>query len=434
MNNPRVDAVLGAVGDSDCLVALGGGADSAVLLLSAVEALGRERVAAVFVYHGLEGSDDLRTAARAVSERCEVVCHVVDGVIDDGGNLEARARAARYGAIEAMIPAGTIALTAHTADDQAETVLMRILRGSGSGAISGIPHRRGIWRRPFLGETRAALRVTAQQADLPFTDDPANKDVRFMRSRVRHEVMPVIDKNCGPDARGGIVRSSMLLAADDGALEAIAGIVPILPIEGGVSIPTGPLVSASAPIASRVVRRALRMVLNEYPGTAADIDAVMAVARGGETMTISRALRVTREPPFVVIHAIASRGEPDEIEIRVGDSFNWVGDMYSTYVANEVPTTVAGGRFTVLRADTTHTVLGLRGARVGDRIDIGTGSTPVKELLRTAGIPIRLRPHSLVVTVDAKIAALVGVRVAAWARAKRGEEAVIIEREVGTWT
>lgn len=434
MTDSILAAVAAAVSDNDCLVALGGGADSAVLLWAAVEALGSDRVKAVFVYHGLEGSDALRTSAVAVSGHCGVQCDVIERLIDDGGNLEARARSARYEAIEAMIRDGTVALTGHTSDDQAETVLMRLVRGSGTGAISGIPCRRGIWRRPLLGSSRASLRKMAEDLGLPFTDDPANTDPRFMRTRIRHDVMPVLEASCGPDTKALINKSSQLLAADDNVLEAEADTVPILPTVGGVSIPTGPLIALPAPIASRVVRRALRMLLEGHPGSASDIDAVLSVARGGGATTISDALQVAGETPFVSIYTSVDPVVPDPIEIAVGETFSWSGQSYSTTMASTPPPSITGGRFTILRGNAVGTELSLRGFESGDRIDIGTGSTPVKEVLRVAGVPARVRMHSAVVTVGSRVAAVVGVRVSSWARAERGEAAIIIEREVGTWT
>lgn len=434
MNRAVVDPVARAIGERDCVVALGGGADSAVLLAAAVEAVGRERVAAVFVYHGLEGSDELKGAAERVAESCGVACTVLDGIVDDGGNLEARARTARYEAIEAAIPPESVVLAGHTADDQAETVLMRLLRGSGAGGLSGIPDRRGQWRRPFLAQERASLRAIARDLDLDFVDDPANTDRRFMRSRMRHEVMPVIEAEFGAESRRRIIRSSELLADDERVLAREADAVGIIRASGAVSIPTGPIVTSSRPIASRIVRRALRTLLDEYPGSASDIDAVLAVAAGGDPVTISNGYLVNHEPPFVTIHSRNEDPVRDGFEISVGESFEWCGTEYSTFRASRPPPSVNGRRFTILDAEAVGDRIGLRGFSPGDKLETGNGSSPAKELLRTAGIPARLRPRSLMVTVDASIAAVAGVRVASWAKAHHDRSAVVIEREVGTWT
>lgn len=433
MNSSLVESITHAVGGGDCLVALGGGADSAVLLHTAVDALGTDRVTAVFVYHGLEGSSMLRSAATAVADRCGVSCLVIDSVVDEGGNLEARARAARYQAIEAIAPAGTVVLSGHTANDQVETVLMRLARGSGSGAIGGIPQRRGVWRRPFLDESRASLRAIAQELELPFADDPANVDRRFVRARVRHDLLPVMTETFGPETNQRMLRSAALLGDDEELLASAAREIPIHAGVMGVSIPTGPLVTSARPVATRAVRRALRLILDDYPGGASDVDAVLSVASGGSTRSISTGLIVAHEPPFVTIHPQVDIRAPEAIEIRVGDRFDWCGEGYVTYATEHPPPAVAVGRFTVLSAAAVRDGFGLRGFQPGDGLEISAGTTPVKELLRSAGVPARLRPHSPVVTVDAKIAAVVGVRVASWARAKRGDDAVIIEREVDTW-
>jgi tRNA(Ile)-lysidine synthase len=434
VNSRVVQAVAAVAEGNDCLVALGGGADSAVLVWAAVEALGPDRVGAVFVYHGLEGSDALRESATAVAAKCGVEVEVIERPIHEGGNLEERARDARYQAIEDRMVPGTIGLTGHTADDQAETVLMRLLRGSGTGALSGIPSRRGVWRRPLLGESRATLRSIAQELALPFSDDPHNSDQRFTRAWIRHAVMPILEQERGPDVRSLIGTSAALLGADDDLLEAEALTVPMYAFNSGISIPIGPLVSASTPIASRVVRRALRKLLDESPGRALDVATVLDVASGAPETTISGSLQVVAEPPFVTILGPEQPEAPDKLAVGVGETFEWGGNTYSTRIEMRPPPAISGGRITVFDARAVRDGFSIRGFQPGDRIDVGNGSAPVKELLRVAGVPPRLRPHSPIVTVDAKIAALIGVRVASWAQAQRGEPGVIIEREVDTWT
>jgi tRNA(Ile)-lysidine synthase len=428
-----LEAVAGAVLDHDCLVAMGGGADSAVLLWAAVEVLGSERVQAVFIHHDLEGSDALRDSAVSLAQTFGLHCDVIERPVHDRGNLEARARAERYDAIEAAIGKGTIALTGHTADDQAETVLMRVIRGAGTGASSGIPYRRGIWRRPLLGFSRADLRCLAKELSLQFTDDPANSDPRFMRTRIRHRVLPVIEAECGPNSKAQILRSSTLFRADDDLLELEARKVQIVPTIGGVSIPIGPLRSLPGPIATRVVRRALRTVLGGDPGSARDVDAVLRTVGGGAPVTISGSFLVSREPPYVTVTQQQLPVVLDGFDVRVGETFAWHGLHYATRLEQVRPQSIDGGRFTQLDALAVGGDVHVRGSLPGDRIDMGSGATPVKELLRAAGVPSRVRPYSLIVTVDGKIAAVGGVRVASWAKASRGAATITIEREGNTW-
>ena len=148
---------------------------------------------------------------------------------------------------------------------------------------------------------------------------------------------------------------------------------------------------------------------------------------------ISGAFHVVREPPFVTIVSNGDRPRPPDVESRVGDAFEWSGTQYSTTVTNRLSPSIAGGRSTQLSARCVGGTLGIRGFQAGDRMDIEGGVTPVKELLRAAGVPNRLRPYSPVATVDGRIAAVIGIRVASWARPVRDEAVVTIERGVSTW-
>jgi hypothetical protein len=141
---------------------------------------------------------------------------------------------------------------------------------------------------------------------------------------------------------------------------------------------------------------------------------------------------VTYEPPFVTLHEARSSEPQDGFVITIGDTFDWSGCRYTVSRTALSPPLIPGGRFTVLGAGAMAGGMAVRGVARGDRIDIEVGSAKVKEALRVAGVPPRVRPHSLAVTVGAKIAALVGVRVASWAKPERGGAVVIIEREVGT--
>jgi len=300
--------------------------------------------------------------------------------------------------------------------------------------MAGIPRSRGVWRRPLLDISRSELRGLAKDLDLPFADDPANEDRRFLRSWIRHDVLPLLEEELGDNVKSAITRSGSLLSQDDAVLEAEAVKIPIVPAIGGVAIPTGALMSAPSPIATRVVRRAIRSVRDDSPGSAADIEAVLIVARGGDSVSLTGVLQATHEAPFVTIHTAFAPVPPEGFPIAVGETFLWSGWQYSIKTTSVEQRFVPGGRFTSLARETFAGDIAVRGLEAGDRIEIEVGSTPAKEILRNAGIAPRVRPHALVVTVGGRIAALVGVRVASWARPGRGEAVVIIERQVATWT
>lgn len=422
-----VEAVDRTVDGHPSCVALGGGADSATLL-AAVAASGAP-VRGVFADHGLPTSPDLASAVAKLAAHLRVELTVVDARVEDGPGLEDRARTARYVAIEGQLAPDELALTAHTRDDQAETVVMRMMAGAGSTGLSGIPARRGRWVRPLLGFGRAELRAIADDEGLPYTDDPANEDRRFERTRIRHDVLPFLEEASGPGAAAALARSAEHLAADDALLSSWADRVGLARRPGAVRIPAAPLTTAPAPVAARIVRNALRSVGDHHPGTARDVSAVLDTAVTGRTNSLSGGIVAVAEGSHV---AVGELPHPEAgIRVEPDDRFDWFGASYRIRRTTEPPTVVDGGRHTLLAASAVPGGVGIRGFEPADRIDIGIGSTPVAELLRSAGVPAHLRPVSPLATTDGNIAAIIGVRVAAWARPDGGP-VVVIEREVGT--
>jgi tRNA(Ile)-lysidine synthase len=200
-------AVAAALEDLDpgdrVTVALSGGADSLALAVC-LAFLGPKAgwdCRALVVDHGLQENSGL-VAGRAAAQARDLglTADVVRVVVDAVGGLEAAARAARY---RALLEVGGAILLGHTLDDQAETVLLGLGRGSGPRSIAGMPAVVGPYRRPFLGLRRAETERICAAAGLDFWSDPHNDDPRFRRSRLRHEVMPLLDDVLG----GGVVEA-----------------------------------------------------------------------------------------------------------------------------------------------------------------------------------------------------------------------------------
>lgn len=434
MSKDLADRVLEAVGDSPFAVALGGGADSAALLAAAVEACGAGRVRAIFVHHDLEGSDMLRESASLLADKLGVDITVLDARLDDGPDLEARARLARYKAITGNLGDAELCLTGHTSDDQAETVLMRLLRGSGATGMAGIPSVRGSFRRPFLDVARSELRQVAEAQGLPFADDPANTDDRFLRSKIRHKLIPSIEADYGASLRDNLARTAGLVSADDVLLNSVADDVRVRVCRGEVAVPVAALLTSPGAVASRVVRRALEQFHGPYRGSFDDVVSVLATAGDGAGRTLSDNVACVRENAEVVLSRKDHVGESGQeafapTAVVVGSTFDWMNDRYTVYTSPSSALAVTVGRRTGLRDLTANEVMAVRCVADGDRIDIDGGTTPVVELLRAAGIPARKRPLWMVVTFGGRIAALHGIRVAPWARPMVGVQAVIIERE-----
>ncbi|HWL48369.1 MAG TPA: tRNA lysidine(34) synthetase TilS, partial [Acidimicrobiia bacterium] len=198
----RLKELTGRSGDllrlptGNLVVALSGGADSAALAYL-IHHQGRD-VRAVHVNHGLPASDRLEEAARAVARIVGIALEVVRIEVPPGASIEGQARKARYEALLAALQPGETLLTAHTRDDQAETVLMSLLRGAGSAGLAGIPTRIGSVARPMLALTRSDTRELAGLAGLPFYDDPSNLDRGLRRNALRLEVIPDLAARFNP--------------------------------------------------------------------------------------------------------------------------------------------------------------------------------------------------------------------------------------------
>lgn len=241
--------------------AVSGGADSLALLVLAVAA--GCVVTAVHIDHGLRvGSAGEAEIVRAAAERVGAAFRAERVVVEPGPNLEARARAARYG----VLPAGV--LTGHTADDQAETVLLNLVRGAGLDGLAGIAPGPD---HPILALRRHETRALCRAMGLAPVEDPSNDDPVHRRNRVRHELLPLLDAIAERDVVAVLARQAPLLRDEAALLDGLAIAID----------PTDARALAAAPfvLARRAVRRWLTTGC-EHPPDAAAVERVLAVARG----------------------------------------------------------------------------------------------------------------------------------------------------------
>jgi len=417
------DAVVAQLPDAPIVVALGGGADSAV---GAWVCAGQQQVRAVFVHHGLAGSASLQAAAGEVAEALGIPLTVLSAPLAEGGNLEARARDARWRAIGEDLGDGEIVATGHSQDDVAETLLINMLRGAGSRGLAAMSADRTDIIRPLSAVTRSDLRSFAEELGLPFVDDPANDDPAYLRNRIRADLIPLLEAGYEPGVRATLARAGSLLAADDAVLEAAARRVPVRDDGDALLIPAAVLTTLPAAVASRAVRRALRIIHPPYAGTAADVDTVLSIAVGAETAaTLSGAVSVAREGPHVAVWA-GEAAMPDPVALSVPGSAT-----FGAHLISARPVEAGGPRpFSTVLVDPAVFEAGVivRAAGVGERIDIAEGTKLVRDALGEAGVPVRRRAAWPVLANDAKIAAIVGGRVAPWAR-PTGADAASVTQE-----
>lgn len=382
------------------VIALSGGADSAALALAAVAR--EDPVRAITVDHGLPGSALLVAAAREIAAVLGLTHEVVEA---HGGVSETDLRLARIEAIEAALRPGEVVLTGHTRDDQAETVLGNLLRGAGPAGLAGIPARRGVWIRPMLDISREAARRIAGLAGLPFVDDPQNDDPAIRRNQLRQVTIPSLETRYNPALKAALARTARLAAADDEMLEKRAAAVPIRREEEAVLVPAAALATLPTPVGSRVARRAIRMLLDPYPGSAEDVAAVMD-AVSGTIGQLSGGLLAEREGPFVTIHSPEAPAVPKPVELPVPGSVRFGAWLIVSGAEGDA----ALGRQGAVIAATGPLVV--RAVAPGDRIRVRGGTKKVFDALGEAGVPRRLRRRWPVVESGGRIAWLVSIRAA----------------------
>ena len=243
-----------AAQDTAVTVACSGGADSLALALGAFAAVPPGRLDAVTVDHQLQaasGDRALHTAAQLHAIGYDSV-RIDTVTVGTNGGTEAAARAARYATLR---PArGGAVLLGHTADDQAETVLLGLGRGSGPRSIAGMTPWRPPWGRPLLELRRVDTEAACREAGIEFWNDPHNADDAFTRVRLRREVLPLLEDVLGGGVTPALARTAQLLAEDLAALDHLAArvLADVWQAGGAVDL----IALAGHPVALR--RRALR--------------------------------------------------------------------------------------------------------------------------------------------------------------------------------
>ncbi len=213
----------------DCaMVAVSGGADSLALAYALIKEAPDLAITliAVTVDHQLQsGSADQATKVQSELKAMgyqEVIIEKVS--VKEKSGLEADARAARYAALDAIASAygATQIFLGHTRDDQAETVLLGLARGSGTRSLSGMAVLNGKYARPFLQLTREQIVAACNEVGLKPWSDPHNENAKFSRVRVRKSVLPVMESEIGPGIAAALARSATILRDDADALDEMA--------------------------------------------------------------------------------------------------------------------------------------------------------------------------------------------------------------------
>jgi tRNA(Ile)-lysidine synthase len=411
-------------GGERVLVGVSGGADS-VALLVALRALAPEwrlELHVLHVDHQLR-TDSARDAAfvEALGGRLGVPVTVERVRVRPGGSLEAAARLARHTALEATatrLGARRIAL-GHTADDQAETVFMRLFEGAGVRGLAAIPPVRGRIIRPLIEMRRRDVEHALRSAGVEWIDDPTNRDPKFLRNRIRHELLPLLASAYDGDVVPALVRAAALAREATDALDQLAGRelerLAIVEADGALTLRLAPLRALPSFVAPEVLRQAAARL----GGTASlrawahrGLARVTAMPRprrpfrlggvivevGGDRVRLGRAVPVPLTPRVLAV--------PGRIELpEIGRAMRATILDAAGY---EVPRDAAVVAFD---ADALPSMLTVRARRRGDRLTpFGHGERRLKTLLIDAKIPRWERSRIPVIEAAGEIVWIGGLR------------------------
>ncbi|MEI6562991.1 MAG: tRNA lysidine(34) synthetase TilS [bacterium] len=438
------------------LVAVSGGADSVALLhgLHSVAKRNRWRLTVAHLEHGIRGQASLADAAfvRALARRLKISCIVgkvkVPALANKKGiSLEMAARQARYAflARTARRVSADVMATAHTADDQVETMLIKFLRGAGRGGLSGMEATASVSGipiiRPLLHSTRAEIETYLRARKCPWREDETNTDRAFLRNRIRHELLPQLERDFNPGIRQTLLRTRDVLATEDEWMDAVArGIMAECLDEGdsrAVTLRSERL--KGYPLAAR--RRVVRLWLfgQGVPELCLDFDAVSRVERlagktsGSGTVVLSAGWRVRRHYGCLTVSEDTRLADA---VIRVPLKIPGItvipewGIVMTTTLGPGVEKERGGGpgiypaKASLNAAIWAKRTMWIRGWQPGDKmIPFGMkGSRKVQDILGDAKIPRSERVKVPVVECNGEIVWIPGYRIAArWAIEKPGQ-------------
>ncbi|MFN8034543.1 MAG: tRNA lysidine(34) synthetase TilS [Acidimicrobiia bacterium] len=377
------DAVAAVDVEGPVVVGVSGGADSCALLAWSVRA-GLDPIA-VYVDHGLRpasASDGARVAALAAA--FGVGCRIERVNVAAGGNLEERARDARYACLERVRRAtgANAVLVGHTADDQAETTLLALLRGSGSAGLGGMSPRRGTVVRPLLACRRAQTQELCARLGIAPLHDPMNVDSAFRRVWVRRELLPLLERGAGRDLVPVLVRQAALLREESALLDALGeGAWP-----GGGEPDRSAARLAALPVP--VARRAVRRWLGPPVPSAAEIEAVLTVARAERRAAqLTRGRRVTRRGGRLVVERSIGEADPASVvECPLPGRAAGLGLELDAWIEHDTPVRWPDGRWTcVVDADAVGEAARLRRRPSNGRVLL---TRPTGEPIWTVGYRI----------------------------------------------
>jgi tRNA(Ile)-lysidine synthase len=415
------------------VVLLSGGADS-VCLLDCAQRLGAQ-VRALHVNYGLRpGSDADEHFCRVLCDRMGIEL-LVEKVALGEGNLQAQARAARYEIAERLaLEHGCDYAAAHTASDQAETVLYRLAVSPGSRALLGMAPRRGRLVRPLLEAEREDTRAYCRERGLHWRDDPTNEDPRFARSRLRHEVLPVL-RALSPAAERTIAETSFLLRDERIVLERAADErIDTLGIPTPLAALRAEPVGLARTILTRLAERAAH-ARGAVSLSRADCAAILALSEEGtQSLDLGNGLRAVTE--YGALRFEVGDAPPPSLPATVRLTIPGQADFgdWEVHARVEKVAQAAGGGFLPARGDallSTTSIeppLTIRAWRHGDRMRPAglDGTKTLQDLFTDNKVPREERGLIPVVESRGEIVWVAGLAIGEGFRAAPNDSEVLV--------
>ena len=375
----------------------------------------------VTVNHGIreEAAADCKFVAdycEKLGVECRVVSVDVPSYCDERKvSIETGARILRYQVFDSLDV--DFVCTAHNADDNAETVLMHILRGSGAKGACGIREINGKYFRPLLQLTRQEIEQYAAEHGVPYVTDCTNNDVKYTRNFIRHKVMPLLEE-LNPSAKQNILRFARSIELDDCYIDSLANVSTVQFSENSAKIPIE-LLAKPIPLAYRVLSKVFNRLGVFYDVEKSHYDAILRLlsSGGGKSVDLPHGLVATNDYGYVTIWRNAENGgksvENFAIPFAIGRTETPLG------VVEVSKTPIEGSlRFDV---DKLPKNCVFRTRRQGDVFTkFGGGTKSLKKYLIDKKIPQRQRDSLLLLACGSEILVICGVEISDTVRVDEG--------------
>ena len=434
------------------LVAVSGGADSMALLICMHDLAPRMdlRLTVAHLNHCLRGAEanEDEEFVRSISAR--LGWPFVSGRVDVGAraatdcrNLEEAAREARYEFLHetaARVDAGKIA-TGHNLNDQAETVILRLLRGSGPGGLAGIQAVSGDRLiRPLIECGRAQVLEFLSRRQAEYREDATNQDLHYRRNRVRHELMPYLEEHFNPRLVETLAREASLGSAIHDFLETEAGqqLERVrIPLEDGIAMPVQELLQLHAALRHQIVRRALRELLGSLRGIGSihveEILQLCGLRQSGKQVELPRAVVAMNNLGRLELRKRKHKRQATfsyELPLPGCCRIPQAGlEIDASILAHPISKAESPDErtYALLNFETLPATLTVRSRLPGDRYG-GSGHRKVKKMLLAARIPLEIRSTMPVVAAGETVVWIPGFKPAKLYRADAGfGRSVLIE-------